>query len=250
MRRVLLLSLLLLMTLKVIAFFFRVENCIGIGRQTDLVSLELQHKLREYKAELLDPNHPRQEIKLSKHEEMAIVQTIVSAGSLNMWALLMPAIYQLVPGSVIARFWFNMIFPPPNDEDNPAQDDVFASLMVVSTSLALGIILGFALFRALEYGCWRSLFCIHCLGDNSDMHDAARQRERDIEGGMYTVPANQEEAPQQNNDVNNKGDGGDEDDGSGAVLVEMSNHVEETAASIRRDNGGRVGSFQSSVRSC
>ena len=49
---------------KVISFFVRLENCIGIGRKTDVVSLELQHKLREYKKELLDPNHPRQEITL------------------------------------------------------------------------------------------------------------------------------------------------------------------------------------------
>ena len=57
----------------------------------------------------------------------------------------MPAIYQLVPGSIIARLWFNSLFPP---ETYKPSDDVFSNLMVISTSLAMGTILGFAVVRA------------------------------------------------------------------------------------------------------
>ena len=90
----------------------------------------------------------------------------------NIWAVLMPAVYQLVPGSMIAKMWFSAIFPPPllESEQNieiegknytytqyeldSAQDNIFSNLMVISTSLALGLILGFALVQAFE-----TLFC-------------------------------------------------------------------------------------------
>jgi len=74
--------------------------------------------------------------------------------------------YQLVPGALIARLWFNSIFPPPLHESklgnqtvytsNPAEDNVFSSLLVISTSLAVGLILGFALVRlpTMIKVCW------------------------------------------------------------------------------------------------
>ena len=73
-------------------------------------------------------------------------------------ALLMPAAYMLVPGSMIAKMWFNIIFPPiefsivevnSTITDYPKQqfDNVFSNLMVISTSLALGLILGFAVVQ-------------------------------------------------------------------------------------------------------
>jgi len=52
------------------------------------------------------------EMMLSDEEEKVFVETIVSAENLNIWAILMPAVYQLVPGSKIAKMWFNSIFPP------------------------------------------------------------------------------------------------------------------------------------------
>ena len=54
------------------------------------------------------------------------------------------------------RCWlgFNTIFPPTLEhEDYEAQNNVFANLMVISTSLALGLVLGFGIVRAGETCC-------------------------------------------------------------------------------------------------
>ena len=73
---------------------------------------------------------------------------------------MMPALYQLVPGSMIAKLWFSYIFPPQIEKEtvtipgtsfeiekvdyNAGAGNVFGGLMIVSTSLALGLIVGFA----------------------------------------------------------------------------------------------------------
>eukprot|EP01047_Picozoa_sp_COSAG01_P031499 COSAG01_NODE_2238_length_8089_cov_5.948936_5_plen_83_part_00 len=58
-----------------------------------------------------------------------------------------------MPGSMIAKLWFSQLFPPSRDDaDYEAQSNVFANLMVISTSLALGLILGFGIVRACEHG--------------------------------------------------------------------------------------------------
>ena len=83
------------------------------------------------------------------------METVIGAQDLSIWAQLMPAVYQLVPGSMIAKLWFNSIFPPPLDlskldENDPKiynDNDVFSNLMVISTSLALGLVLGFVAVR-------------------------------------------------------------------------------------------------------
>ena len=55
-----------------------------------------------------------------------------------------PAVYQLVPGSMIAKMWFQTIIPP----SDPAQEEnTFAGLMVTSISLALGLIVGEAIVQ-------------------------------------------------------------------------------------------------------
>jgi len=89
-------------------------------------------------------------MKVTEEEERLLERTIVEEGPWNIWALLMPAVYQLVPGSVIAKFWFNMLFPPPVDSaDYAQQSNVFAGLMVVATSLAIGLMLGIAFCRVV-----------------------------------------------------------------------------------------------------
>lgn len=63
-----------------------------------------------------DPSHPRDRINLPTEEENLVLETIVGGQDINIWAILMPAVYQLVPGSIIAKLWFNAIFPPVNVE--------------------------------------------------------------------------------------------------------------------------------------
>lgn len=147
---------------KVWAAYVRLVNWFGLGRKTALRALQMEKELQLAARELRDPNHPRVDIKLSPEDEAALVEAIVDAGNLNIWSLLMPAVYQLVPGSLIARLWFNAVFPPPPVEisrsvgdvvyidraPNPESDDVFYGLMVISTSLALGLLLGFAFVSA------------------------------------------------------------------------------------------------------
>ena len=104
--------------------------------------VELEKKIYAHAKELRDPDHPRTEIKLDAHEEDLLLDTIVYAESMNIWAMLMPAVYQLVPGSMIARMWFETIIPP---RDSSQQENTFAGLMVTSISLALGLIIGEAM---------------------------------------------------------------------------------------------------------
>ena len=122
----------------------KICECLRIGRHSDFLKLDVQSKITHQYAELLDPTHSRNEIDLSKDEQNLILQTIVGMQELNIWSILMPALYQLVPGSIIANLWFNAIFPTEGDLDS-----VFSTLMVISTSLSLGLIIGFALVQVV-----------------------------------------------------------------------------------------------------
>ncbi|KAH8094271.1 hypothetical protein JL720_4265 [Aureococcus anophagefferens] len=139
----------------VVTFAIKVGDCLGLGRKTEPVKRQLAKKLRQRQAFVLDPNRPETEVKLDDEEENILVETVIGAQDLSIWAQLMPAVYQLVPGSMIAKLWFNSIFPPPLDlskldENDPKiynDNDVFSNLMVISTSLALGLVLGFVAVR-------------------------------------------------------------------------------------------------------
>lgn len=99
----------------------------------------MEKKIQKAVTELDDPTHPRRNIKLDAREEVLLLDTIVFAEPINIWSMLMPAVYQLVPGGAIARMWFDIIVPPDGSSA------VFASLMVTSISLALGLIIGDAI---------------------------------------------------------------------------------------------------------
>mmetsp|Transcript_23042 Transcript_23042/g.24542 ORF Transcript_23042/g.24542 Transcript_23042/m.24542 type:complete len:644 (-) Transcript_23042:3426-5357(-) len=83
---------------------------------------------------------------LSDGEEAILIAGIVESQEFNVWSFLMPAVYQLVPGSKIAMFWYNAIFPPDN-----ADISAEYGLWIVSVSLALGLILGLALVRVVGF---------------------------------------------------------------------------------------------------
>ena len=121
-------------------------NCLGIGRAHDKHMVELEKKIYQQTKELKDPAHPRTEIKLNPEEEDLLLDTVVYAESMNIWAMLMPAVYQLVPGSMIAKMWFETIIPP---SDPSLAENTFAGLMVTSISLALGLILGEAIVQVV-----------------------------------------------------------------------------------------------------
>ncbi|CAB9520779.1 expressed unknown protein [Seminavis robusta] len=151
-------------------------SCLGLGKKSYVEALKMEKKLYKDVQEFRDPQHPRQEIRLTAEEEAVLVEAIVEAEHLNIWALLMPAVYQLVPGSLIAKLWYNIIFPPPplpydrnitlaNNKtvtiqdlvQNPDSDAVFYGLWVTSTSLALGLIVGFAVVQTWQI-IWSRIF--------------------------------------------------------------------------------------------
>jgi hypothetical protein len=154
--------------------YIRFSNWIGFGKSNDMVYLAMTKKLQQQSEELNDENNMRSEIRLTEEEEVVLLEAVVQAENLNIWALLMPTVYQLVPGSLIAKLWFNAVFPPPLESEmkaidgsdlmyssvkpDQAESAVFQSLMVVATSLALGLLVGFGI---VEYGTWflGKIFC-------------------------------------------------------------------------------------------
>jgi len=84
---------------------------------------------------------------LSEKEEATLIAGIVERQEINVWSFLMPAVYQLVPGSKIALFFYAVIFPPKavGVDGNGS----FYDLMLISVSLALGLVLGLALVRVV-----------------------------------------------------------------------------------------------------
>jgi len=119
--------------------FIKIFQC--IGRRSRIQFRKVGEKIQQQIIELNDPNNPREEVVLEPQDQKIFYDIVIQAQSQNVWAVLMPAVYQLVPGSVIAKLWFNTIFPPAYMESEI--DNVFSDLMVISASLALGLIIGF-----------------------------------------------------------------------------------------------------------
>jgi len=127
---------------KVTTFSIEFTNKIGIGRKADLDFLNMKGILDE----IYDSKVARKSLTNGKEEKL-LIDAIVNAEPLNVWALLMPTVYQLVPGSLIARLWFNYILPDPNEEDS-----VIAGLMTTASSLAVGLISGFGFVQLIYFG--------------------------------------------------------------------------------------------------
>jgi hypothetical protein len=228
----------------------RVEHMLGLARESDVRRLDMERKLQNDRRELRDASHPRQHINLDPAEENLIIETIVGTQDMNIWyvivllliiiiivlfarykycvlirfflfdtvclflnfrrSVLMPALYQLVPGSLIAKLWFNYIFPPKVEEvtvpiegapglnytiaefDDQA-NNVFGGLMIVSTSLALGLIVGFAVVEIWEdvlgiFPCFRE-------SQSKLKNDEKLRRAKDRRIGMYSAPVSKDENP-------------------------------------------------------
>lgn len=148
------------------AAWIRAMNYLGLGRKNDVAFLDLYPRLKMESEELNNPNHTRSEIRLSEDEKRLLDEAIIAAEPINIWSLLMPTVYQLVPGSLIAKMWYNSIFPPPevipgeDESEDKRGEDVFSGLMVTASSLALGLLLGMGLKSAISTFLKKLLFFV------------------------------------------------------------------------------------------
>lgn len=159
--------------------------CLHIGRESDILKLDMGERLSMRHNELNDPNHPLQRIDLDDKDSNLFLEAIVGAQEINIWSILMPAVYQLVPGSVIARFWFHSIFPP-QEVTAGNQESVFSNLMVISTSLALGLIFGFACVQIFMI---IMRFFMKCCFKANDEKLETMKLKTNMTEGMYTADA-------------------------------------------------------------
>jgi len=176
-------------------FYVKLLSCLRINRKSEIQKLGMEEKLKGQHKELNDPLHPREHISLDKEDEDLFLETIVSAQDINIWSILMPAVYQLVPGSVIARFWFHSIFPEePQNMAVPitSQESVFSNLMVISASLALGLIFGFSLVQSYNYIYGRIYECCH---KEDDDLIAKRKHQSTMMEGMFTAQQSPDDDP-------------------------------------------------------
>eukprot|EP00751_Fragilariopsis_kerguelensis_P031231 CAMPEP_0170918682 /NCGR_PEP_ID=MMETSP0735-20130129/8134_1 /TAXON_ID=186038 /ORGANISM="Fragilariopsis kerguelensis, Strain L26-C5" /LENGTH=644 /DNA_ID=CAMNT_0011317219 /DNA_START=45 /DNA_END=1979 /DNA_ORIENTATION=+ len=111
---------------------------------------------------------------LSDGEEAILIAGIVESQEFNVWSFLMPAVYQLVPGSKIAMFWYNAIFPPDN-----ADISAEYGLWIVSVSLALGLILGLALVRVVGFAFFKiTSLCLRKEKPNDEIDEIISKNKR------------------------------------------------------------------------
>jgi hypothetical protein len=145
----------------------------------------LDHDSDHDEWELVEKNET---ITFEEAEHDILLETVVSSQDTDMWSVLMPAVYMLVPGSMIAKLWFEAIFPTNEKilctEETEAGlngtstrvcmqhgngiTNVFGNLMTISTSLALGLLVGLCATRILWKLCaclkilWKLCACLQC----------------------------------------------------------------------------------------
>lgn len=192
-------------------FYIRFSNWLGFGKKNDVTFYRMAQKLKKQSEELNDAGHSRQEITLTANEEKVLLGAVVDAEPLNIWALLMPTVYQLVPGSLIAKLWFNAIFPPPLESKieeiegsefdlvlkDQVNNAVFSNLMVVATSLAIGLMFGFAVVELFSF-IWSKLVC----KDMSNFSESMRFRIDNKKDRLNMNYVNAEDDPESDNEAN------------------------------------------------
>ena len=107
----------------------KVYSRLGLNRTSDIQKLQMEQNITVQQKELHDPAHPRNRIDLDWDTENLFLETLVGAQDVNIWSILMPAVYQLVPGSIIAKLWYHSIFQRENASNVDPQENVFSSLM-------------------------------------------------------------------------------------------------------------------------
>jgi len=145
----------------------RVGVRLGFGRDLSRRCSEVRAKLEERSKV---QRKAKAEIKLDDDEEATLIEAAVEAQEFDVWSLLMPAVYQLVPGSKLAMYWYNTIFPPQrfmdkivvmynetDDLSNLLEDDEGTNVTVNSAGNALWLTSG-----ALAMGLLLGLFFVRC----------------------------------------------------------------------------------------
>eukprot|EP00947_MAST-08B_sp_MAST-8B-sp1_P002990 g2990.t1 len=167
---------------KSLAFIVRIQGYLRLGRNSEVIKLSMRETLRKNRLILQEQRHSKDKNKITKielreNEELAFVEAVVGSQVMNLWAMLMPAVYQLVPGAMVAKMWFETLFPvieqvgytnrtvvemvngslanvtkqsPKYVPATESSESIFSNLMVIATSLAVGILLGFAFVHFLR----------------------------------------------------------------------------------------------------
>jgi len=242
------------------AGYVRVTNCVGLGRRSDLTFLQMSEKLRKEANELHNPNHARTEIKLTPQEEGVLTEAIIGAEDINIWALLMPTVYQLVPGSLIAKLWFNSVFPVPLLQTELEIENsgglkylssslnetsaVFADLLVTATTLALGLLVGLAIVTTFTF----FIGVITC--GNANITDSVREtyaRRKTRFGIMGSNPEDDPDDDPINTDYSVVDDGPPETDAPTPRFQSIAETQEDMDVSIPNDNGLKAVGFEESI---
>ncbi len=86
---------------KFCTFFFTWSR---IGNKTGVQRLKLEERLTTELVEVKDPSHRRQAIDLSANDASLFLETLIISQDLNIWAILTPALYQLVSNPFVLFF--------------------------------------------------------------------------------------------------------------------------------------------------
>lgn len=138
-----------------------VGTVLGLGKGLSSRTARCLEKLEELSK---TQGKEKSEVKLSEEEEATMIEAAVEAQESNVWSLLMPAVYQLVPGSKLAQVWYSIIFPTQRYVDSSdvearqvAADAPQSALWLTSVALALGLMLGLTIVRLVGFGIMTAL---------------------------------------------------------------------------------------------
>ena len=160
----------------------RVASHLHIGRESENQIAALEQKLDRQISEVKNSLHTRVEIELTKDEEKLMFEAMVESQDLNVWSILIPTMFQLVPGGVIVNLWVTSIFP--SDDAGKGSDSVFMNLMVIAASLALGLLVGFLVVQSVG-----SIFChlFYCSKSKVKKQSVLCKFSRDIQRVPFSI---------------------------------------------------------------
>lgn len=156
------------LAVKFMSMYVYVCCVLGLGNPNDRKQLKLIDEIMEGDEE----KDSEGKTNLTKDQKYLLREAIVQSENLNIWAILMPTIYQLVPGSRIALVWFDAIFPR---EEYFNVDD---GLMIQAGGMAIGMVLGMFFVYGSEWLILDRLPCFKMKIDGSFQYTSERERRR------------------------------------------------------------------------